>query len=140
MQGFGVDHLRHNNKTDLSTKHSTAGPPKNLSTNIHIGSQSVRNNSIAEVIDVHNQRRVTVDHNMDDDKMVIAPANTTSVRNSMAIRAKLRPLLNDERIEQTSVFMQEFGVLREDHAKKLNKRKSMSKRVNQSFTVDTDAV
>ena len=83
---------------------------------------------------MQNQRRVTIDHNMagdNDDKMVIAPANTASnPRNSMAIRAKLRPLLNEERIEQTSVFMQEFGLMREDHTKKLNKRKSMSKRVN----------
>ena len=58
----------------------------------------------------------------------------------MAIRAKLRPLLNEERIEQTHAFMQEFNVMREDHTKRLNKRKSMSKRVGQSFTVDSDAV
>ena len=72
--------------------------------------------------------------------MVIAPAATTSrnatkplTRNSMAIRAKLRPLLNEERIQQTDRLMKELEGSKISVAKVLNKRKSMSKRVVNSF-------
>ena len=63
-----------------------------------------------------------------------------ATRNSMAIRAKMRPLLNEERIEQTSQFMQHFSKKQEDYSRRLNKRKSFSKRITQSFTIDPEAV
>lgn len=79
-----------------------------------MGSLSVRNNSIGEAIEQAHRDNATVgdEHIGDDiDGLVIAPKSPIITRNSMAIRAKLRPLLNEERIEQTNQFMNEFGVL-----------------------------
>lgn len=146
--GFGVKLDRNFNKTDLSTKHSTVARIKNQSNSIQVGYQSLRNNSIAEAVEAQTKtNKIFVDDHslLDDDRIVIAPNNSNTVnvvsaRNSMAIRAKLRPLLNEERVEQTTVFMEEQKKMREAQAKRLNRRKSMSKRVNQSFSVDTAAV
>ena len=112
-----------------------------MSTSIQVGSLSVRNNSIGEAIEHAHRDIATVgdQHAGDDspsDGLVIAPKSPIITRNSMAIRAKLRPLLNEERIEQTNQFMNEFNILQADYAKKQNKRKSFSKRITQSFAVD----
>ena len=72
----------------------------------------MRNNSILEMNQVSS---AGVD--IEADGMVIAPAasiNThakspMATRNSMAIRANLRPLLAEERIEQTNKFMKDFS-------------------------------
>ena len=81
-----------------------------------MGSLSVRNNSIGEAIERAHRDNATVGerHVGEDspsDGLVIAPASPIISRNSMAIRAKLRPLLNEERIEQTNQFMNELNIL-----------------------------
>ena len=88
-----------------------------MATSIQVGSLSVRNNSIGEAIEHAHRDNATVgDQHIGDDSpttdgMVIAPKSPIVTRNSMAIRAKLRPLLNEERIEQTNQFMNELNIL-----------------------------
>ena len=58
----------------------------------------------------------------------------------MMIRAKLRPLLNEERVEQTENMLSNYAKFTENHQKVLNRRKSLTKRVSESFTVNHDEV
>ena len=77
------------------------------------------------------------------DSVVIAPSQSgghTSVRNSMAIRASLKPLLNSERIAEAETFMKNLSTTQENSTRRVNKRKSFSKRVTQSFKVNLQEV
>ena len=70
---------------------------------MQIGKESAKKNSIGETIE-----------QSDDDvncTLVIAPLSNISVRNSTAIRASLKPLLNQERINQSTQFMQDFKTM-----------------------------
>ena len=67
------------------------------------------------------------------------PAATT--RGSIsAIRAKLKPLTNQERIEQSEILIQDVAKQQKDFTKRLNSKKSFSNRVVKSFKVDATEV
>ena len=70
---------------------------------MQIGKESAKKNSIGETIEQS-------DDNINC-TLVIAPLNNISVRNSTAIRASLKPLLNQERINQSTQFMQDFKTM-----------------------------
>jgi len=101
-QPIVVDLRNTQNKTTLSTKYSDWEIKQN--TSLQIGKESAKKNSIGETIE-----------QLDDDvngTLVIAPLNNNiSVRNSTAIRASLKPLLNQERINQSTQFMQDFKTM-----------------------------
>ena len=52
----------------------------------------------------------------------------------------MKPMLNRERIEQTDKFMEDFKQNQERSTIQINRRKSFSKRVTESFTVDLSEV
>ena len=98
----------------------------------------MRNNSIADHVDCPTNLMMIQETKAkpDADGVVIA----MSSRNSIAIKAKLKPLLYEERVDKTSTLLENLSNFEEGYKKTINRRKSMSKRVTQSFTVDNEMV
>ena len=58
----------------------------------------------------------------------------------MAIRAKLKPLTNEERIQQSNTFLKNFSERQDKYANRVNRRRSLTKLVMNSFSVDANEV
>jgi len=118
---FGAAHRDMYDRVDLPSKFTVScerearerrnQQRRQVSASLHIGSHSLHHDSLAETLA---ESRFQPIEEMEADGVVIGPLHTVSERNSMTIKAKLRPLLNSERIEQSENLMKKMEKQRNE--------------------------